>query len=121
MVFLLLVFVLFRRTLTFIIAVGGEELKWHQLKHNQLMGLQGPHFSPHSTVKTMIKAQISGRMASIAISDVVTASVNSEKTRMKKCMMIMMMIIISMNKSQETMVFSGRQKLTSAMKLRPEK
>ena len=26
-------------------------------------------------------------------------------------------IIINMNKSQETMVFSGRQKLTSAMKL----
>ena len=26
-----------------------------------------------------------------------------------------------MNKSQETMVFSGRQKLTSSMKLRPEK
>ena len=30
-------------------------------------------------------------------------------------------IIIIMNKSQETMVFSGRQKWTSAMKLRPEK
>ena len=44
---------------------------------------------------------------------------------MKKLMMMMMkMIIISisiMNKSQETMVFHGRQKLTSAMKQRPEK
>ena len=30
------------------------------------------------------------------------------------------MIIIIMKKSQEMMVFSGRQKLTSAMKLRPE-
>ena len=32
--------------------MGGEELKWRQLKHNQLMSLQGPHFSPHSTAKT---------------------------------------------------------------------
>ena len=68
-----------------------------------------------------MKAQISGRMASIGISDVVTASVNSEKTRMKKCIMIMIIIIIIMNKSHETTVFGGRQKLTSAMKLMPEK
>ena len=32
-----------------------------------------------------------------------------------------MIIIISMNKSQESTVFGGRQKLTSAMKQRPEK
>ena len=64
-----------------------------------------------------MKAQISGRMASIVISDVVAVSVNSEKTRMKKCMMIMIIIIIIMNKSQETTVFGGCQKLTSAMKL----
>ena len=58
----------------------------------------------------MIKVQMSGRMASIGISDVVTASVYSEKTRMKKLMMMMMMmkmIIISiMNKSQENDGFS---------------
>ena len=63
-------------------------------------------------------------MASIGISDVVTASVYSEKTRMKKLMMkmiIIIIIIIIMNKSQETTVFHGRQKLTSAMKQRPEK
>ena len=35
---------------------------------------------------------------------------------MKKMIMI---IIISMNKSQELTVFGGRQKLTSAMKQRP--
>ena len=65
----------------------------------------------------MMKAQISGRMASIGVSDVVTASVNSEKNHMKKCMMIMIIIIniIIMNKLQETTVFHGRQKLTSAM------
>ena len=51
-------------------------------------------FSPHSTAKPMIKAQISGRMASIGISDVVTASVYSEKTRLKKLMTMMKMIII---------------------------
>ena len=61
-------------------------------------------------------------MESIGISDVVTASVYSEKTRMKKLMMKMIIIIIIiMNKSQELTVFHGRQKLTSAMKLRPEK
>ena len=67
-------------------------------------------------LKPMVKAQISGRMVSSGISDVAITSVHSEKNRLKKLMMI-----IIMNKSQETMVFSGRQKLTSAMKLRPEK
>ena len=65
--------------------IGGREgIKWHQLTHNQLMSLQGPHFCAHSTAKTNDKVQISGRMASIGISDVVTASVYSEKTRLKK-------------------------------------
>ena len=68
-------------------------------------------------LKSMIKAQISGRMISIGISDVAIASVYSEKTRLKK----LLMIIIIMNLSQETTVFGGRQKLTSATKLRPEK
>ena len=59
----------------------------------------------------------------LGISDVVITSVHSEKTHRKKLMMIMimMMMIIIMNKLQGTMVFRGRQKLTSAMKLRPEK
>ena len=68
-------------------------------------------------------------MVSSGINEVVFAYVYSEKTRLKKfmmmmtmiMMMMMIMIIIIMNKSQETMVFSGCQKLTSAMKLRPEK
>ena len=82
---------------------------------------QGLHFSPHSTAKTNDNRTNLRKNASISISDVVTASVNSEKTCMKKCMMIMIIIIIIMNKSQETTVFGWRQKLTSAMKLRPEK
>ena len=85
-------------------------------KNNQLMSSQGPHFSLH--LKPKIKLQFSGRMASIGTSDVVTASVYSEKTRMKKLMMMKMIIIIIMNKSQETTVFHGCQKLTSAMKQR---
>ena len=44
--------------------------------------------------------------------DVATASVYSEKTRLKN--LIMIIIIIIMNKSQELKVFHGRQKLTSA-------
>ena len=103
--------------------MGGEELKWRQLKPNQLMSSQGLILVHTVQLKLTIKVQISGRMASIGISDVVTASVYSEKTRLKKLMMIKMIIVIIriMNKSQETMVFHGRQKLTSAMKQRPEK
>ena len=81
--------------------MGGEELKWRQLAHHQLMSQQGPHFSPHSKAKAI-------NLVTIGISDV---SVYSEKTRLKK----LMKIIIIMNKSQETMVFHGRQKMTSAM------
>ena len=54
-------------------------------------------------------------MVSSGISEVAFASVYSEKTRLKKLM------IIIMNKSQEMTVFNGRQKLTSAMKLRKQK
>ena len=85
------------------------------------MNLQVPHFSPHSTAKTNDKSTISGRMAYIDVSDVVTSSVY---LHLKKLMMMMKMIniIISiMDKSQETTVFHGCQKLTSAMKQRPEK
>ena len=73
----------------------------------------------------MIKAHSSGRIISSGKSDVVIASVYFEKTSLNKLMMLIMMmmkmIIIIMKKSLETMVFSGCQKLTSAMKLRPEK
>ena len=60
-------------------------------------------------LKPMIKAQISGRVVSNGVSDVVTASVHSEKTRLKMLMMklMMIMIVIIMNKSQETTVFIG--------------
>ena len=44
-------------------------------------------------LKPIIKAQISGKLVASGISDVAIATVHSEKTRMKK-----MIIIISMNK-----------------------
>ena len=68
-------------------------------------------------LKPMIKAQISGRMICSGISGVAITSVYLEKTSLKK----LIMIIIIMNKSQEMTVFSGLQKLTSAIELRPEK
>ena len=72
-------------------------------------------------LKLMIKTHSSGKMVSSGISDVVVASVHSEKNcRLNKLMMMMMMNII-MNKSQETTIIRGCHKLTSAMNLRPEK
>ena len=53
--------------------MGGEELKWRQLAHNQLMSPQGPHYSPHSTAKTNYKSQISGKLVSSGKSDVAIA------------------------------------------------
>ena len=82
------------------------------------MSQQGPHFSPHSKAKANYKAQISGKLGTSGISDVAIASVLSKKTRLKKLIMI---IIIIMNLSQEMTVFGGRQKFTSAVKLRLEK
>ena len=95
--------------------MGGEELKCCQLAHYQLMSQQGPHLVHTVQLKPMVKKHSSGRMVSSGISDVVIASVYSEKTGLKKLMM--RMIIIIMNKSQQTTVFSSRQKLTSTMKL----
>ena len=45
-------------------------------------------------LKPIIKAQISGKLVTSGISDIAVASVHSEKTRLKK--MIMIIIIISM-------------------------
>ena len=72
--------------------MGGEELKWRQLKHNQLMSPQGHHFSPLSTAKTNDESTNLRKNGIFGISDVVTTSVNSEITRLKKCMMIMLQV-----------------------------
>ena len=69
--------------------MGGEELKWRQLKHNQLMSLQVPHFSPRSTAKTNDKKYKSQKEWYLLVEDVVTASRYSEKIRLKKLLMMM--------------------------------
>ena len=68
--------------------MGREELKWLQLAHHQVMSSQRPHLVHTVQLKPMIKAQISGRMVSSCMSDVAIASVYSEKTRLKKLIMI---------------------------------
>ena len=75
--------------------MGGEELKWRQLVHHQLMNQQGPHFSHTVKLKPIIKAQISGKLVTSGISDVATASVHSEKSCLKKLIMIIIIIIIT--------------------------
>ena len=64
-------------------------------------GIGGKGFILVHTVKPkpIIKKQISGKLVTSGISDVAIASVHSEKTRLKKLIMIIIiMIIIIMNK-----------------------
>ena len=89
--------------------MGREELKWHQLTHKQLMSPQGLRFCAHSTAETNDKGTNPRKNAYIGISDAVTASVYSEKTHLKK-------LILIMSKSQESTVFAGCQK-TKARKM----
>ena len=93
--------------------MGEEELKLRQLARNQLITRKDLILVHTVQLKPTIKAQISGRTASSGTSVVAFTSVYSEKTCLKKLMI--------MNKSQETTVLGGCQKLTSAVKLRPEK
>ena len=115
MVFQLLVSVLFEDPLPSIlwweVLVSGEELKWRQLTHNQLMSPQGPHFSAHSTAKTKDKStnlRKNGIYWYKLCCDRFSILVENPK-------------LLIMNKLQETSFFHGCQKLTSAMKLRLEK
>ena len=74
-------------------------------------------FSPHSKAKSNYKSTISGKLENSGISDVAIVSVHTEKTRLKN----LIMIIIIMDLLQETTVFGEHQKVTSAIKLKPEK
>ena len=118
MVYLLLVSVHFSRSPYLLKISGRGGIKKASASHNQLMSPQGLHFSPYSTAKTNFKAQISGKLVCSGINEVAFVSVSLDKASMKKCWI---MIIIIMKKSQETSFFVGRQKLTSALKLMPEK
>ena len=107
----------FQGPLTYLILVGGnggrEEIKMASASMTSANEQAKDVILVHTVqLKPMVKAQISGRMISSGISDVAITSVYSEKTHLKKFIM---------NKSQERTVFGGRQKLTSAMKQRPEK
>ena len=66
------------------------------------MSQQGPHFNPHSKAKGIYKSQMSGNLVTSGISDVATHSVHSEKNRLMK-----MLMIIIMNLSKETTVLVG--------------
>ena len=59
------------------------------------MSQQGPILVHSVKLKPIIEAQISGKLVTSGISNLATASVHSEKTRMKKRMMIMIIIIIT--------------------------
>ena len=50
----------------------GQELKWNQLAHHQLMSQQGPHFSPHSKAKANYKSR--GKLVTSGMSDITFAS-----------------------------------------------
>ena len=92
MVFLILVSILFFEDP---LPCGREGIKMAsactQSANEQAKGLILVHTV---LLKPIIKAQISGRMVSGGISDVMIASVHSKKTRLKKCMMIIIVIII---------------------------
>ena len=79
--------------------MGGEELKWLSASTPSANEPAEDLILVHTVqLKPMIKAQISGGMVSSGISDVAIVSVHSEKTRLKKCMMIMIIIML-MNKA----------------------
>ena len=64
--------------------IGGRGgIKMASATHHQLMSQQGTHFSPHSKAKANYKSTNLGKLVTSGISDVVTASVHSEKTCMK--------------------------------------
>ena len=73
------------------VSLGREKLKWHQLAHYHLISQQGRVHT--EKLKPMIKGTISGRMLSSGISHVVFAWVYSEKTRLKKCWIMIIIII----------------------------
>ena len=107
MVFLLLIFRTFLWT-PYLLLIGGwyrwgggggEELKWRQLAHHRLMSQKGPILVHTVELKPKIKGQISGRMVYNGIIHVAFASVYSEKNRMKKCW-IMIIIIIKVTQKQ---------------------
>ena len=86
------------------VLVDGEELKWRQLAHHH-SSQQGPHFSPHNTAKSDDKS--TNLRKNDGISHVAFASVYSEKTRLKKCLIII--IMITSNRKKHLLVNEKRR------------
>ena len=63
------------------------------LAHHQLMSQQAPHLIHIVKLKPIIKAQISGKLVTSGISVVAFAAVYSEKTRPKKLMNMIIIIV----------------------------
>ena len=60
-----------------------------------VMSQKGPHFSPHSKAKVNYKSTTLGKLVTSDISVVAFASLYSEKTRLKKLMNMIIIIIIN--------------------------
>ena len=98
MFFLLLVSVLFRRPLTFLKLVGGiGGQRGIKLASASSQSANEPartsFYSIQLGLKPIIKAQIPGKLVYSGISDVEVVTISSDKTRLKK-LMIMIIIII---------------------------
>ena len=63
--------------------MGRKEFKWHTISYRTSKDLILVH---PVQLKSMIKVHSSGNMVFSGISDVIIASVHSEKTRLKKLM-----------------------------------
>ena len=76
---------------------GQGGIKWCQPVHHNIYGANSLVHTVQ--LKSIIKAHSSQRMVSCDISDIVIASVHSEKTSLKKLMMMMKINITSNRKT----------------------
>ena len=73
--------------------MGGKKIKMVSASTPSANELAKDYILVHTVkIKLMIKAQISGRMISSGTSDVVIASVQSEKTHPKKLMLLLLQV-----------------------------
>ena len=101
------------------VSVGEEELKWHQLAHNQLMSRKDLILVHTVQLKPILKTQISGKLVSTGISDVAFISVSSEKTHMKKCWIMIIIITRKMVPITRRASFPNKKMLYSLINNKP--
>ena len=63
------------------------------MAHNKVKSEKGPHLVHTVQLNAMITAHSSGKMVFTGISDLMIATIHSEKTRLKNLMKMMMIII----------------------------